>query len=147
MKRQQQGFTLIELMIVVAIIGILAAIALPAYQDYTVRSKLAEGPVLSGGNKLAVEEYYQVEGELPGEAASLTGNGYAWSATLDGSHLGTVSSALATDGTAVITLTLQDELDDETGDDEIVLTPTDAGSNITWEITCNGVAAGRCPAR
>jgi len=147
MKRQQQGFTLIELMIVVAIIGILAAIALPAYQDYTIRSKLAEGPVLSGGNKLAVEEYFQVEGELPGDANSLSNNGYSWNATLDGSHIGTVSSALATDGTAVITLTLQDELDDATGDDEVILTPTDAGSNITWRITCAGIGAGRCPAR
>jgi type IV pilus assembly protein PilA len=56
MKRVQQGFTLIELMIVVAIIGILAAVALPAYQDYTVRAKVTEGLSLAGAAKVAVAE-------------------------------------------------------------------------------------------
>jgi type IV pilus assembly protein PilA len=56
MKRVQQGFTLIELMIVVAIIGILAAVALPAYQDYTIRAKVTEGISLASGAKVAVTE-------------------------------------------------------------------------------------------
>ena len=56
MKRVQQGFTLIELMIVVAIIGILAAVALPAYQDYTIRAKVTEGIVLAGSLKLVVAD-------------------------------------------------------------------------------------------
>ncbi len=59
MKNVQKGFTLIELMIVVAIIGILAAVALPAYQDYTVRSKVTEGLVLSTSAKAAVAESFQ----------------------------------------------------------------------------------------
>lgn len=64
MKRMQQGFTLIELMIVVAIIGILAAVALPAYQDYTVRSKVSEGLVLADGAKTVVSETWQTNGSL-----------------------------------------------------------------------------------
>ena len=64
MKKIQQGFTLIELMIVVAIIGILAAIAIPAYQDYTVRSKVTEGLNLAAAAKLAVSETWQSNGNL-----------------------------------------------------------------------------------
>jgi type IV pilus assembly protein PilA len=62
MKRVQQGFTLIELMIVVAIIGILAAVALPAYQDYTVRSKLSEGMVGASSAKITISEGFQADG-------------------------------------------------------------------------------------
>ncbi len=63
--RKQQGFTLIELMIVVAIIGILAAIAIPAYQDYTIRAQVSEGLNLTGACKAAVTEYYQDQGVFP----------------------------------------------------------------------------------
>lgn len=81
-KHNQSGFTLIELMIVVAIIGILAAIALPAYQDYTKRAHVTEGLSLAGAAKTAVAEYFSSEGVLPNNnsnaglsaAASITGN-------------------------------------------------------------------------
>ena len=65
MKKMQKGFTLIELMIVVAIIAILAAIAIPAYQDYLVRTQVSEGAVLADGAKTAVAEFYSNTGHFP----------------------------------------------------------------------------------
>ena len=66
MKRIQQGFTLIELMIVVAIIGILAAVALPAYQDYTVRAKMSEVMLAASACRTSITEIYQSGGTPPG---------------------------------------------------------------------------------
>ncbi|EMT4318516.1 pilin, partial [Neisseria gonorrhoeae] len=65
MNTLQKGFTLIELMIVIAIVGILAAVALPAYQDYTARAQVSEAILLAEGQKSAVTEYYPNNGEWP----------------------------------------------------------------------------------
>src|SRR5437762_13487183 len=74
MKQIQKGFTLIELMIVVAIIGLLAAVAIPAYQDYIARAQVSESVNLLGGGKTPLAEYYADKGVWPTAATSVMGN-------------------------------------------------------------------------
>lgn len=94
--KKQQGFTLIELMIVVAIIGILAAIAIPAYQDYTIRAQVSEGLNLSGAAKAAVTEFYQDQGVPPITNAE---------AGLDGAIAGKYVATVLVGANGVITVT------------------------------------------
>ena len=75
LKTVQKGFTLIELMIVIAIIGILAAIAIPAYQNYTIRSQVTEGLSLADGWKTAISEFYAQYGSFPQSAGTSGGSG------------------------------------------------------------------------
>jgi type IV pilus assembly protein PilA len=103
MKAMQKGFTLIELMIVIAIIGILAAIAIPAYQDYTIRAQVTEGATLADGVKVAMQDYYAQHGTFP---ASLTGTDAASGLNFTGAVTGQYVSSVATgtnDGTITAT--------------------------------------------
>ncbi|HFC7924467.1 TPA: pilin [Neisseria meningitidis] len=84
MNTLQKGFTLIELMIVIAIVGILAAVALPAYQDYTARAQVSEAILLAEGQKSAVTEYYLNHGEWPGNNSSA---GVASSSEIKGKYV------------------------------------------------------------
>ncbi|HGG8603877.1 TPA: pilin [Neisseria meningitidis] len=87
MNTLQKGFTLIELMIVIAIVGILAAVALPAYQDYTARAQVSEAILLAEGQKSAVTEYYLNHGEWPGDNTSA---GVASSSEIKGKYVQSV---------------------------------------------------------
>lgn len=92
----QKGFTLIELMIVIAIIGILAALALPAYQDYTIRTKVGEGLSLVGSAKTAVVETWQTLGSVPDQASTAyvfgaAGTDYVTSVTISNDGLGVIT--------------------------------------------------------
>ncbi|ENW1848150.1 pilin, partial [Neisseria gonorrhoeae] len=90
MNTLQKGFTLIELMIVIAIVGILAAVALPAYQDYTARAQVSEAILLAEGQKSAVTEYYLNHGEWPKDNTSA---GVASASDIKGKYVKSVTVA------------------------------------------------------
>lgn len=134
MKNMQKGFTLIELMIVVAIIGILAAIALPAYQDYTARSQMSEAMTLASGAKGSVTEFYSDTGQWPSNNASA---GLAADTQIQGNYVEKVAVA-----GGVITATMRN-----TGVAEgirtatLVLSPITHTGSIEW--TCSGSAENK----
>lgn len=133
---KQKGFTLIELMIVVAIIGILAAIAIPAYQDYTIRARVSEGLSLVAPAKLAVAETATTLGGLANVTAA--NSGFTFVATTD------VTGIAITDATGVITITYGGNVPAGT----MTLTPTQAaqGDPITWVCKVGTLAAKYAPA-
>ena len=130
MKKMQQGFTLIELMIVIAILGILMAIAIPAYQDYTVRAKVSEAMTMVAPAKLAVAETTSSKGALASVTAVNSGYVFPGQTTY-------VTTVAITDVTGVVTATVQNTGSATANGNTLILTPTEmAGTGqLTWACT------------
>lgn len=128
--KAQKGFTLIELMIAVAIVGILSAVALPAYQDYTIRAQVTEGVSLASGAKAFVAEYHSNKGDFPDATAV---------ADYPGATGKYVASVAITPDTGAITATFGGDANSNitvSGSDTVVLTPNiETNGNLSWACT------------
>ena len=124
--KKQQGFTLIELMIVVAIIGILAAIAIPAYQDYTIRAKVSEPITFADAAKTSVSEYYQSQGGMPADMSA------AGIQTTSSPYIASVSYSPTSTTVSVITIKTSDALGGTANSKTIKFTGTGSNSSVQW---------------
>jgi type IV pilus assembly protein PilA len=140
MNKLQKGFTLIELMIVVAIIAILAAIAIPAYQDYVIRSQVSEGMTLADGAKTALGEFYSNNGHYPGNNASA---GLSQPGSIAGKY--TTQLGTGSDGTGAgkITVTYGNKANDKVKGDVLVLSAVSHTGSTEWH--CNSATGTTVP--
>jgi len=134
----QKGFTLIELMIVVAIIGILAAIAIPAYQDYIARSQMSEAMSLTGGLKTSVYEVFSQDGSCPKNGT----NGIAAANAINGSYVASVTTdgnGTATGGCTITATMKAAGVSTGIQGKNLILTmaTTAAGGSATWTCSSN----------
>ncbi len=129
MQQSAKGFTLIELMIVIAIIAILAALAIPAYLDYAVRAQVGQGINLASGAKAAVTEFYQDRGIFPANNGSA---GIAAAATIQGKYV----SQVAVTGAGLVQVTFGNDVNSKILGAVLTLTPTDNVGSIAW--ACSG---------
>lgn len=138
MNNEQQGFTLVELMIVVAIIGILAAIAIPAYQAYTIRAQVTEGLSLTMGAKTSLSTYYADRGLFPADNVEA---GLALPGNIVGKYVTSVATAAN-----VITVTYGNDAHATITTNSVRLIATDNFGSIQWVCTGVGIAAKHLPA-
>ena len=131
MKKAQQGFTLIELMIVVAIIGILAAVTIPAYQDYIARSQMAEAMSLADGLKSPVSEVFAQDGTCPTNGT----NGIDVAANITGTYVASVTAAGAAPACTITVLMKAAGVSSGIQGKNLVLTMADNGGSMSWTCT------------
>ncbi len=127
MRSSEKGFTLIELMIVVAIIGILAAIAIPAYSDYTIRAQVSEGLTLAGGAKAAVSEFTMDRGVFPTDNDQA---GISAAGDIDGKYTTSIDTAAGADGT--ITITYGNDAHPEIDTKTLLLSAVTTAGSVVW---------------
>ncbi len=137
MQKLQQGFTLIELMIVVAIIGILAALAVPAYQDYTIRSKVSEAASMASVARTAVDVYYSENGTLPATTVTNTSLGLSRPASYVAKYVASVNVGSTVKGDILITLNALPELGLANGK-ALHYVPISKGGNLQWTVATTG---------
>jgi type IV pilus assembly protein PilA len=133
MRTLQKGFTLIELMIVIAIIGILAAIAIPAYQNYTIRAQVTEGLSLAAGWKTAISEYYAQNGAFPG-CSSTAVAGLAGCVAVTGATSGKyVSSVTVAAGSQIVINYTGPQVNGKLSGLKLDLSPgLDSNNDVIW---------------
>lgn len=132
-KNVQKGFTLIELMIVIAIIGILAAIAIPAYQDYTIRAQISEGLSLGDGAKTSMAEFFNNYGHFPANNASA---GLATAASISGKYVSSVNVG-TTVGQIQITYS-GPKINSKVAGGVLALSAIDKAGSVDW--TCKAIS-------
>ncbi len=136
MRKNQWGFTLIELMIVVAIIGILAAFAIPMYLDYTTRSQIAEGLNVAGSAKVAATEYFQDRGVFPINNAEA---GLAAAGDISGRYVVSVSVSRVSAISGVVTIQYGNDAHSFINGETLILTASDNVGSVGWACASGGV--------